>query len=469
VFPYHWDKVTNGAIPLHSSMDYKLTTSRRPAKAVGYPAQGRGADGDGGGTAGTSLAGVVAASVTNNHESESPHPAAPRQRAAGSNRDPPPAPNSGQPSAPERARGKLPNGAEAEPADPPILLTRRSFKIATWNMCGQGTREELNSTKKMRFAEQLMSMENIDILILTETHMTSLPCSHWVQVLEQSGLAARAGVAILTKAGAGWDVLHKEVLVPGYAVMVHVSHRMSRESFWILGVYGDISRGQASLVEFFERLHGRLSSFVRRQARTHWGSCFAAGDWNFVEFAKDRFPTGHADRAPLRILTCFEGIKDLCGLRDTAGEGPAPSFWSYSKRMHHGYVYSRLDRIYQPHLGWSDGAVIPMDTGWSDHRLIAATVHMQKPKVEKAIPALRLLDLETLDKAHKFWPSVLQGWETLSEDGLISLETWRAFKSLVLTVGLKEVKAMKSPGKKDWVTALRNESIPPEEIMGAVT
>jgi len=33
-------QVTYGALPLHSSMDYKLATSRRPAQAVGYPAQG---------------------------------------------------------------------------------------------------------------------------------------------------------------------------------------------------------------------------------------------------------------------------------------------------------------------------------------------------------------------------------------------------------------------------------------------
>jgi len=130
-------------------MEYKLTTSRCPAKAVGYLAQGRGADGDSGGTAGTSLAGVVAASVTNNHEGESPHPAASGRRAAGSNHDPPPSPNMGQTSAPERAGGKLPNGAEAEPNDPPILLTWRTFKLATWNMCGQGTREDPNSAKKM--------------------------------------------------------------------------------------------------------------------------------------------------------------------------------------------------------------------------------------------------------------------------------------------------------------------------------
>jgi len=461
--------VTNGAIPLHSSMEYKLATSRRPAKAVGYPAQGRGADGDGGGTAGTSLAGVVAASVTNNRNSENPHPAAPRRSAAGSNCDPPPLPNMGQTSAPKRARGKLPDGAEAEPIDPPIELTRRSFKIATWNMCGQGTRNGLKSAEKMRFAEQIMTVENIDILILTETHTVSLPNSCRVQVLEQSGLAARAGVAILTKTGAGWDVLHKEVIVPGHAIIVHVSHRISRESFWILGVYGDVSKGQTSLMEFYERLHERLSAFVRRQARTHWGGCFAAGDWNFVEFAKDRFPTGHAENAPIRLLTCFNKIKDLCSLRDMAGKDPAPSFWSYSKRTHHGQVYSRLDRVYRPSQGWSSDSVVPMDTGRSDHRLIAATVHVKRPKVEKAIPVPRLPNMEALDKSRGFWPAVLRNWRTLLEDAPVSLETWRVFKDQVLATGLKETKAMKTAGRKNWVNALRNECIPPEDIMGAVT
>jgi len=461
--------VTNGAIPLHSTMDYKLATSRRPTKAVGYPAQGRGADGDGGGTVGTSLAGVVAASVTNNHNSENPHPAALWRSAAGSNGNPPPSPNMGQTSAPKRARGKLPDGAEAVPDDPPILLTWRSFRIATWNMCGQGTKAELSSRAKLRFAEQLMTMEDIDILVLTETHTTSLPSSRRVQVLEQSGLAARAGVAILVKVGAGWDVLHKEVVVPGYAILVHVLHRISRESFWVLGVYGDISGGQTSLVSFYERLLGRLTTFVRRQARVHWGGCFTAGDWNFVEFAKDRFPTGHAENAPLRLLTCFNRIKDLCGLTDTAGDDPAPSLWSYSKNTHNGHAYSRLDRIYRPSIGWSNGDVTPMDTGRSDHRLIATLVHVKRPKIEKAVPAPRLPGLEALDKSKKFWPAVLQSWGTLSEDAPVTLETWRTFKDQVLATGLKEVKAMKSAGKKNWANALRNECIPPEKIMSAIT
>ena len=460
--------VTNGAIPLHSVMEYKLASSRCPAKAVGYLAQSRGADGDGGGTAGTSLAGVVAASVTNNQKRESPHPAAPRRRAAGSNRDPPP-PTSGQTLAPKRAGGKLPDGAEAVPEDPPIQLTRRSFKLATWNMCGQGTKEKRNTSEKMRFAEQLMTLEDIDILVLTETHTTALPCSRRVQVLEQSGLAARAGIAVLTRTGAGWDVLHSEVMVLGHAIIVQVSHRVSRESFWVLGVYGDVSKGQTSLVEFYEKLLERLSAFVRRQARTHWGGCFAAGDWNFVEFAKDRFPTGHADMAPTRLLTCFNKIKDLCGLRDIAGEHPAPSHWSYNKKTHHGLVYSRLDRVYRPSLGWSSGTVTPMDTGKSDHRLIMATAHVRRPKVEKAVPAQRLPNMETLDATREFWPSILRSWDALTRGGPISLETWRIFKESVLTAGVNEAKAMKSFGKRDWVNALRSENVPPEEIMSAVT
>jgi len=110
-----------------------------------------------------------------------------------------------------------------------------------------------------------------------------------------------------------------------------------------------------------------------------------------------------------------------------------------------------------------------MDTGWSDHRLIAAMVHVRRPKIEKAIPALRLPDLEALDKAQKFWPNVLQGWKSLSKDGPVTLESWKVFKDLVVLTGLKEIRAMKSSGKRDWIAALRNESIPPEEIMSAVT
>jgi len=111
--------VTNGAIPLHSSMEYKLATSRRPARAVGYPAQGQQADSDGGGTAGTSLAGVVAASVTNNHICEIPHPAASRRRAAGPNGDPPPPPAWDRPRPLKGLEGSSQMGPRQSPMIPP--------------------------------------------------------------------------------------------------------------------------------------------------------------------------------------------------------------------------------------------------------------------------------------------------------------------------------------------------------------
>jgi len=349
------------------------------------------------------------------------------------------------------------------------VLTRKPFKIATWNMCGQGSRATPGDKAKICLVEHLLTLEDIDVLVLTETHTTSLPISRRVQVLEQSGLAHRAGVAIVVKAGSGWDVLHKEIVIPGYAVLVHASHRTSRESLWILGVYGDISKGQSSLTNFYERLNSRLEAFVRRQARTHWGGCFAAGDWNFVEFAGDRFPTAHPDRAPVRLLTAFNNIKTLCGFTDTAGPDPAPPLWSYSKATAHGRVYSRLDRIYRPTQGWSAGKVAPLDTGASDHRLIVVPVYPKRPKIEKAKPAPRLPSLEVLDKAKRFWPAVLLAWHTLTADGPITLERWAAFKSDVLDKGLKEVGAMKKSSKKDWVAAMRRETVSPDMIMSAVT
>ena len=65
---------------------FKLTSSR-PAQAVGYQAQGLGADGDSGVTAGGSLVGVGAASAYGNHTCEIPSPVASQQSASGPNSD----------------------------------------------------------------------------------------------------------------------------------------------------------------------------------------------------------------------------------------------------------------------------------------------------------------------------------------------------------------------------------------------
>jgi len=468
VLPYRWITGHNRGNPPLSNMEVKAATSRCPAQAVSYPAQGRGADSDGGGTAGTSLAGVVAASVSNSHKHESPHPVASSQRAAGSNCDLSPLAGIDQTSAPKGARGRLVDGAEGESDVPTMPLQNRTFKLATWNMCGQGTKSATNSKEKMRFVECLLSLERIDAMVLTETHTVSIPASCGVDVIEQTGLASRAGVVIIVKSDAGWEVLHRQVLIPSYTVLVNILHKQSREAIWILGVYRDISRGLLSLGCFLERLHSRLSAFVTRRAQTGWAGCFAIGDWNFMEHAKDRSPTGSSNGTPKKILATFNKIKCLCGVVDVSGRGPAPGAWSYSKNTHNGMVFSRLDRIYRPTQGWRSGEVIPIATNWSDHRVISALMHVQRPRVEKALPAPRLPHLEVLGKTKRFWPSVLKDWEILnSAEGCVNLESWTIFKEKVLQTGIREVSSMKKLARKDWLAALCAESIEPGRIMSA--
>jgi len=348
-------------------------------------------------------------------------------------------------------------------------LQKRSFKLATWNMCGQGTRTAPNSKEKLRFAEQLMFLEDLDVLVLTETHTTSLPVSWQVRVLEQSGLASQAGVAIVVRADAGWEVLHRQVLILGYAVIIHITNRINWESFWILGVYGDISQGSVLLGRFMERLRLRLSAFVKRQAKTHWGGCFAIRDWNFVEHAGDRFPSGNNQGIPKKVLTTFEEVKRLCAMRDMSGRGPSPKTWTYSKMTHNGMAYSRLDRIYRPSSCWESGTVMPIASGWSDHRILVALVHVTKPKIDRAVPAPRLPAVEVLGKTKKFWPGVLLDWGALTDSGPVTLEKWRVFKDNVLRAGWEEMMAMKSFGKKNWLTALRQEQVAPGDIMSAIT
>jgi len=188
-----------------------------------------------------------------------------------------------------------------------------------------------------------------------------------------------------------------------------------------------------------------------------------------VEYARDRFPSTRMEWAPARLMAVFNKIKDLCGMTDSAGLSPAPSLWSYSKMTANGKSYSRLDRIYRPITGWTASSMVPMDTGHSDHRMMIAPVYPRWPKIEKAKPAPRLPNMELLGKAKKFAPAVLQAWKCMAEAGPVMLEKWTTFKREVLNTGLREVRAMKNIGKKDWVAALKCETVPPEEIMSAVT
>jgi len=47
--------------------------------------------------------------------------------------------------------------------------------MATWNMCGQVANRDGKVVAKAPFTEQLMLLEQLDLLVLTETHTDAPP------------------------------------------------------------------------------------------------------------------------------------------------------------------------------------------------------------------------------------------------------------------------------------------------------
>jgi len=463
-------QVTFGAIPLLAMMDYKLATSRCPAQAVGYPAQGRGADGDGGGTAGTPPAGEVAVGVTNSHASENPLLSA-SQRSVGrqkcdlrhtSTAGSSPEPN-GRDGAPLDGSGPMHN---ARSPSSHFGLKDRSFLIGSWNMAGQTTKVQGSVRKKLPFVEGLLKLEKIDLLVLTETHAIDFATTKATNVLYHSGIStAKAGVALVAPSDGGWTCESTELLVPGYAFLSRVKQKRSVESFWLLCVYADNSEGEPSLRHFFSLLADNLTAFVASRPAGSWTGCVAAGDWNMVEFPGDRAPCVQSSAARRSTLTCFKDVKTLCDMEDVAGNGAHPRLWTYRKNRAEGETLSRLDRIYIPQTGWRGHSPWCLDTNWSDHRVTVATLVVDAPRVQMAIPARRLPPLETLDKCPEFWAGVLSAWRTLaSPPAVVVLETWTAFKELVLDLGIKCSSSRKAEKTADWKQALREEMLTPDKL-----
>jgi len=464
-------QVTPGAIPLLAVMDIKLATSRRPAQAVGYPAQGRGADGDGGGTAGTPPVGVGAIGVTNNQSCEIPLLPASQWSVGRTKGNPRPISTAGSNLVPNGCAGAPLDGTRAMPnarsPTPEVVLQNRTFKIATWNMCGQ-LRKSDQAQRKLPFAERLLVLEGLDLLLLTETHEETLVTSPSVRILGQSGMASRAGIALVTGAKSSWRAVAHEDLVPGYAMITRVAHGQSREEFWLLGVYGNTSRGFASLGEFLGLLRERLRLFIASGPGVSWEGCLAAGDWNFVEFSGDRFPVweSHVRAAPL--VRVFNDIRALCKFTDAAGDEASPRLWSWSGKTQDGMSYSRIDCIYVPTEGWSACKPIPVATNWSDHRMIMADITRLRPRVEKAVPAPRLPSLDLLARSRTFWPKVLASWSQSTAGGPMTLERWTAFKEDVLCAGIATSKAVHKASKKDWRRALKEETLSPSKAAAAM-
>ncbi len=204
-------------------MIYKLASSR-PAQAVDTSDNSRRVDGDSGGAAGTSLAGVGAVGANGNHPCEIPFQfqftgtvAEPttsrRSRISRTSRTPPfRAVQSPGLTSPLGKDSLPPGGVTAQrivdffspidhsdpinrvhplhpAATPSVPLRKRCFRIGTWNSRG---RFGPSNSPKIATAKMIMKLEKVDVLVLTETHSPadSPPSVRGLNVLSHTGISA---------------------------------------------------------------------------------------------------------------------------------------------------------------------------------------------------------------------------------------------------------------------------------------
>ena len=317
-------------------------------------------------------------------------------------------------------------------------------------------------TLKSSLAEELLLLENIDILVLTETHSMDFSVSRKSTLLGHTGISStRAGVAIISSARSGWYCTNSHILVEGYALLLHLHHRRSAESLWILGIYGDTSTAGRSLRSFYSSVADALAAIVLDVP--DWRGCFAAGDWNFVLHPEDRIP------APVRHLVPFHSdfdfILDICSASDATGPNPFPKGWSYRYSINNSHCYSRLDCIYYPSSSWSASTPTSVPTLWSDHCIVWADCTAISPKVQMAIPASRLPDPVKLDDI--FWSDVLVAYSALASTP-ISLPSWTTFKKRVLSLGSQSKARRKHHNTKNWKAALRGDQLSHDDLTSAL-
>ena len=438
----------------------KLATSR-PAQAVGYPAQGHGSDGNGGVTAGNPLTGVGAVSATSNQLCKTPLPGTSSQSVLGPKSNPQvPPPRRAQSKGPVGASGSAPHGPVPAAMAAPIRLKPRKFRFGTWNIQGR-----IDSSKKVKsyYAEQLQALEKIDLLVVTETHSLDFACNKGTSVLCQSGISnERAGIALISCTSHGWLCDDVRVLLPGYALLAHLTHHCSTESLWLLCVYADNSKRHMSLTTFYRLLLSRLAAEIC--SIPSWPGCFTAGDWNFVEHPDDRAP-----RSPLPVPSAisqnFDKIKAICSMRDVAGPEPFPGGWTQATQCT-GLTYkARLDHVYCPDALWFPTDPVSLPTLWSDHNLVWVDCTLSRPRVQMAIPADHLPPIPKLDP--KFWADVLAKYKTLSQAD-VSLASWTAFKKDVLALGISSKHRLQRSKGNNWIAALRGDQLSQTDLDSAV-
>ena len=327
---------------------------------------------------------------------------------------------------------------------------------------------------KSSFAEELLILERIDVLVLTETHSVNPTFSKKVTLLAHTDLSdRRAGVAFISRADSGWSCDDSRVLVPGYAMLVKLHHRRSTESVWLLGVYGNNSSVDGapstvrkSLVSFYRSL--KLSLSVAISTIPGWSSCFAAGDWNFVSHPADRSHPS-SEPVPKYVIRDFAVILELCSMKDTAGLYAFPAGWTHRRphRTRPGLVvYSRLDRIYCPSESWFPDVPVSLPTLWSDHSLVWADCRLLRPRVQMAVPADRLPSIPSLDAV--FWSSVLSSYTALVA-APVTLPRWAGFKRSVLALGTSSKTRLSLAKGRNWLAAFRGGQLSPEELDSALS
>ena len=317
---------------------------------------------------------------------------------------------------------------------------------------------------KLPLAEDIMAVEKVDILVLTETHTMDLAPSLRTRILGQTGISdSRGGVAIIARSSDGWTCNESYTLVDGYAILVNVTHHKSTESFWILGIYGDIS-SHSSLEAFYQLTLDSLTVAISPLIDDgSWAGCLAAGDWNMVSHPSDRVPTRAFSAYELRISALFDDLATMCSISDTAGPGPSLRYWTHKYTRGHAVSYARLDRVYRPTRGWSSSTPVTFQTNWSDHRFVWSDCIINRPRVELAVPAARLPTV--LDKT--FWSEIDALYDKLCS-GPVALPAWSSFKKNVLSAGVRCKSRRHSSWNRDWSAALRGDPIPVDMVSTAI-
>ena len=323
----------------------------------------------------------------------------------------------------------------------------------------------MDSSKKLksRYAEQLQALEKIDLLVVTETHSLAFACNKGTSVLCQSGISdEKAGIALISRASHGWLCNDVRILIPGYALLAHLTHRRSTESIWFLCVYADNSKRHTSLTAFYRLLLSRLTAEIR--SIPSWPGCFAAGNWNFVEHPDDRAPRSPLP-VPSAIVRNFDKIKAICSMRDVAGPEPLPTGWTRATQRA-GLTYrARLDRVYCPDALWFPGDPVSLPTLWSDHNLVWVDCTLSRPRVQMAVPADRLPPVPKLDA--QFWADALARYRSLTQAG-VNLASWTAFKKSVLTMGISSKHRLRRSKGNNWLAALRGDQLSQDDFDATV-